>query len=123
MQVRMLFFILLGFGVVVTVVAGCAYTKKDIVQVPCVIADSVFYNNDVVPILQVNCYRCHSAASSISGILLDNYNALKFYAQDGELYGAISHASGFRPMPDDGGKISDCNITLIKKWIDNGTPQ
>ncbi|MEP6749962.1 MAG: hypothetical protein ABJB86_19645 [Bacteroidota bacterium] len=91
--------------------------------VPCTIADSVFYTKDIVPILQTNCYQCHSTANDVSGILLDNYGGLKFYAQNGYLYGAISHSSGYRPMPDDGGKLSDCNIAMIKKWIDAGTPQ
>jgi len=123
MRVRKLIFILAGFCAVVAVAAGCSYAKKDVVQVPCIIADSVFYSKDIVPILQNNCYRCHSGASNISGILLDNYSALKFYAQNGFLYGVISHSSGFRPMPDDGGKLSDCNIAIIKKWIDSGTLQ
>jgi len=91
--------------------------------VPCVIADNVFYSKDIVPILQNNCYRCHSAASDVAGILLDNYSALKFYAENGFLFGTISHLSGYRPMPDDGGKLSDCNIAIIKKWIDTGTLQ
>ena len=103
--------------------AGCAYTKKEIVQVPCTIPPSVTYTNDVIPVLQNNCYSCHSAASNVSGILLDNYNSLRYYAENGYLYGVITHASGYRPMPDDGGKISDCNIALIKKWIDTGMPQ
>lgn len=103
--------------------AGCAYSKKDVIQLPCVIADTLSYSRDVVPILQRNCYRCHSSASNISGILLDNYSALKFYAQNGYLYGVISHASGYNPMPEDAGKLDDCTIALIKKWVDAGTPQ
>ncbi|GAC1424528.1 MAG: hypothetical protein NVSMB7_00550 [Chitinophagaceae bacterium] len=123
MQVQKLIYILLGCSIAVAVAPGCAYTKKDVVQLPCVIPDSVFYSKDVVPILQNNCYTCHSAASNSSGILLDNYNGLRLYAQNGYLYGTISHASGYRPMPDNGGKLSGCNIALIKKWIDTGTPQ
>lgn len=123
MQVRKLTFILLGFSVIIGMAAGCAYAKKDVVQIPCTIADTTFYTNDVVPILQTNCYRCHSSTSNVSGILLDNYNALKFYAQNGYLYGAVSHASGYPPMPEDGGILSNCNLAVIKKWIDNGTPQ
>jgi hypothetical protein len=103
--------------------SGCAYTKKDIVQLPCNIPGSVSYTSDIVPVLQTNCYSCHSTSDNSSGILLDNYNSLRYYAENGYLYGVISHAGGYRPMPDDGGKISDCNIALIKKWIDTGTPQ
>jgi hypothetical protein len=122
MQVIKLIFIVLVIGLVVAIAAGCSY-KKDVVQTPCVLADSIFYSSDVVPILQANCYRCHSSTTLSSGILLDNYNALKFYAQNGYLYGCIAHLSGYPPMPADGGKLSDCNIALIKKWIDTGTPQ
>ena len=103
--------------------AGCAYTKKDIVQVPCTIPATVSYSADVVSVLQNNCYSCHSTGSNVSGILLDNYNSLRYYAENGYLYGTISHAGGYRPMPDDGGTITDRNIALIKKWIDTGTPQ
>ena len=123
MRIRKLIFIFFGISVVVAVTAGCAYTKKEVIQVPCVLADNIFYANDVVPIIEANCYRCHSTDNDESGILLDNYIALKYYANNGYLYGCINHLSGFRPMPDDGGKLSDCNIALIKKWIDTGTPQ
>jgi hypothetical protein len=123
MQLRKLIFMLPGFIIIVGGMAGCAYAKKDVVQVPCVIADTVSYAKDIIPILQNNCYSCHSEASNVSGVLLDNYNALKFYAQDGYLYGTISHLSGYNPMPEDASKLDDCTIALIKKWIDAGTPQ
>ncbi len=102
---------------------GCAYAKKDLVQVPCVISDTVSYAKDIAPIISTNCFACHSAASNTSGILLDSYNALKFWAENGYLYGTISHGANYKAMPQGGGKLSDCNIALIKKWIDKGTPQ
>jgi uncharacterized membrane protein len=123
MQLSRLFFVPGCIIIVLTAVTGCAYTKKDIVQLPCTIPANVSYVTDIVPVLQTNCYSCHSTSDNSSGILLDNYNSLRYYAENGYLYGVISHASGYRPMPDDGGKISDCNIALIKKWIDTGTPQ
>ncbi len=105
----------------ITVAAGCAYDKKEVLQTPCILADTVTYTAQIVPILSNNCYRCHSAASLSSGIQLDSYAALKVYALNGQLYGVTSHAPGFRPMPDDGGKLDDCSIATIKKWIDQGT--
>ena len=101
---------------------GCAYVKKDVIVVPCVVPDNVSYANDIVPILEANCYDCHTTSSNSSGVLLDNYDALVFYAQNGYLYGNITHAPGYNPMPDGGGKLSDCTIATIKKWIDSGTP-
>ncbi len=123
MQLRRIIYILLCFTVVILAGAGCAYLKKDVVQIPCTISDSLTYTTDIAPIIQNNCYDCHSASSNVSGILLDNYNGLKFYAQNGYLYGAISHASGYPAMPEGRNKLSDCTIATIKKWIDNGTPQ
>jgi len=111
----------IGFGI--TVAAGCAYDKKEVVHPPCIIPATVTYTAQIEPILRNNCYRCHSATSLISGIQLDSYAALKVYAQNGQLYGVTSHAPGFRPMPDDGGKLDDCSIATIKRWIDTGTPE
>jgi len=108
--------------VFIAVAAGCAYVKKDVVVIPCIVPDNVSYANDIAPILETNCYDCHSASSNSAGILLDNYDALVFYAQNGYLYGTITHAPGYNPMPDGGGKLSDCTIATIKKWIDTGTP-
>jgi len=114
--------IITGF-ITIAALAGCVYDKKEVVTIPCNIPASVTYARQVQPILSTNCYRCHSTASNIAGILLDNYANLKVYAQNGKLYGVITHASGFRPMPDDGGKIDDCSIATIKAWIDAGTPE
>jgi len=106
--------------VFVAAASSCVYVKKDVVQTPCTLPTTVSYATNIVPILQTNCYGCHSNSSNLTGILLDNYNTLKSYAQSGTLYGVISHASGFRPMPDGGAKLDDCTIATIKKWIDAG---
>jgi hypothetical protein len=38
------------------------------------------------------------------------------------LYGTISHSAGFLPMPQNGNKLSDCNITKIRLWVADGAP-
>jgi hypothetical protein len=108
--------------VTVAAMTGCVYVKKDVVQAPCNLPATVSYATNIVPILQTNCYGCHSNASNLTGILLDNYNTLKSYASSGTLYGVISHSAGFRAMPDGGSKLDDCTISTIKKWIDAGAP-
>jgi mono/diheme cytochrome c family protein len=115
--------IAIGFLVITAAIAGCAYSKKEVVQAPCIIADSVYYTANIAPVIASNCASCHSAASNVSGILLDNYDGLQYWAKNGYLYGTISHSSGFKPMPDGGAKLSDCTISLIKRWIDNGSPK
>jgi hypothetical protein len=107
----------------VSIMAGCAYAKKELIQVPCIISDTMSYAKDIAPIISTNCAGCHSTASNVSGILLDSYDGLKFWAQNGYLYGTISHAAGYKKMPDGGSKLSDCTIGTIKKWIDVGTPR
>jgi hypothetical protein len=123
MRTGQLICVLICFIVFIVTVTGCAYVKKDVVVVPCVLPATVSYTTDIAPIIDANCSFCHSAASASSGILLDNYDGLKFYADNGYLYGTISHSSGYRPMPDGGAKLNDCTISIIKKWIDSGTPR
>jgi len=114
----------IGLGIITSIItAGCAYNKKEVIQVPCTVPDTVTYTARIEPIVRNNCYGCHSAGSNIAGFTFDSYAALKLYAQSGQLYGAISHASGYRPMPDGGTKLDDCTIAIIKKWIDTGTPE
>ncbi|RYG53813.1 MAG: hypothetical protein EOO01_03350 [Chitinophagaceae bacterium] len=80
------------------------------------------YAANVVPILQANCYSCHgtNTNSGSMGRVLEGYSNIKPYAESGTLVGVISHAQGFIPMPQNGPKLSQCNIDKIKSWIANG---
>lgn len=80
------------------------------------------YAANVVPILQSNCYSCHgeSTNSNSNGILLEGYSNLKARADNGQLLGVITHADGFPAMPQGVAKLSDCNINIIRSWINNG---
>lgn len=81
------------------------------------------YATDIVPIIQANCYACHSNANqSISSISLEGHSNLKVVADDGRLVGVITHASGYPPMPQTGPKLSDCTINKIKSWVASGSP-
>ena len=81
------------------------------------------FATDIVPLLQANCYACHSNANqSVSGISLEGHSNVKIQVDNGRLLGAITHASGFSPMPQGGPKLSDCNISKIRSWINNGAP-
>ncbi|MDX1939772.1 MAG: cytochrome c [Saprospiraceae bacterium] len=83
-------------------------------------AKNVTYSQTVTSIIQSNCLSCHSQNIQTAGINLEGYNNIKVYAQNGFLYGAISHAPGFTPMPFGGAKLSACDIQKIKAWIDAG---
>jgi cytochrome c553 len=80
------------------------------------------YQNDIVPILSANCYSCHgeNSNSNSMGIILEGHSNLQPRAISGTLVGVITHASGFPAMPQNAGKLSECNINKIKAWVDAG---
>lgn len=79
------------------------------------------YNKDVEPLIKNNCLSCHSSAANMGSVSLEGHAQVRNYAMNGRLYGAISHAQGFSPMPKGGAKLSDCNLAIIKRWIDEGS--
>ena len=50
------------------------------------------------------------------------YAADKAIGQNGSLYGSISYATGYSPMPKGMSKMTSCQIATIKKWVDSGMP-
>jgi mono/diheme cytochrome c family protein len=69
-----------------------------------------------------NCNACHSSASASGGVILDTYIGVKSQVDNGKLKGTINHDTGFKVMPPSGTKISECNLTIIDKWIADGAP-
>ena len=83
---------------------------------------NVTYAATVAPLLQSNgCIGCHSGGSPSGNISLEGYSNVRAAALSGKLYGAINHSAGFSPMPKSGAKMSACNISKIKAWIDAGS--
>jgi cytochrome c5 len=89
----------------------------------CVECDStnVTYAVQVTSIMDANCVACHNATSASGNVSLHNYTAVKTNVDNGKLSGAINHLFGYAAMPPSG-KMNECNLTIIKKWIDNGAP-
>jgi hypothetical protein len=83
----------------------------------------VTYSANIEPILATNCYSCHRTGIARGQVVLDNYASIKVYAQTGQLSGAIEHKPGFSPMPQDAGKLSDCEIAKVRAWIALGLPE
>lgn len=81
---------------------------------------NVTFSATVVPILEQQCYNCHSVSSNTSGILLEGYNNVIVRVNDGSLEGSINYVSGFSPMPSGAPKLTDCNLAKISKWIEDG---
>ena len=114
-----------GIFVIAAGLNACYYDHADILYpntIPCDTTSTISYAQKVVPVLQQQCYGCHSGGFPSGGIAMGTYATDKAIAVNGKLYGSISYASGFSPMPKGGNKMSACNLSIIKKWIDAGSP-
>jgi hypothetical protein len=106
--------------------SSCYYDKEDLLYGganagPCTDTTGVVsYSQKVVPMLQQYCYSCHTGSFPSGNQLMGTYAADKAMAQNGKLYGTINYSSGFSPMPKGMAKMSNCQIAVIKKWIDSG---
>jgi hypothetical protein len=77
-------------------------------------------------IMAVNCYRCHSSVKApINGgnYNLQDYNTISAAALNGMLLSSIEQDNKLAPpMPQDGGKLSDCEISKFEAWINRKAP-
>lgn len=82
----------------------------------------VTYSGTVSKIMANNCIGCHKGSSLGGGFDLSTYSGVKSCAATGKLYNAILQNGQAQPMPKGTAKLSTCNISAIKSWIDAGTP-
>lgn len=103
---------------------GCYYDKEENLYPSTGNCDTanVTFAGTIQPLLQANCYACHSQAAGQGGIILEGHANVVIRVNDGKLIGAISHASGFSPMPKNGQKLAECEIKRIQVWINAGAP-
>lgn len=105
---------------------SCYYDKADILYnhgvATCDTISTISYSTHVRPILEQKCYSCHSGSGPSGNIAMGTYLTDKALGTNGQLYGTISHASGYSPMPEGEAKMDDCSIAKIKKWVDAGSP-
>ncbi|MCB0697172.1 MAG: c-type cytochrome [Chitinophagaceae bacterium] len=88
-------------------------------SVPCD-TNNFKFTADIQPMINKYCTGCHSGSGASGGILLDNYVNITAANKDGSLLGSIKHEFGFKPMPDGGGMLSDCEIKQVEKWVNDG---
>jgi hypothetical protein len=105
------------------VFSGCYYDDEELlygVNPPCA-STNVTFSGTINPILSNSgCMNCHSGNNPSGNINLQGYDNVKTVAANGSLYGAVNHSPGFSPMPQGGNKLSPCDISKIKAWIDGG---
>jgi len=98
---------------------SCTYDFEDDLY-PICDTTAVSYNDDVLPIIDANCLGCHNSDDQEAGVVLEPHAELQAFALDGFIECVIEHAPGCTPMPVNGDKLEDCEITKIKIWIDEG---
>jgi hypothetical protein len=99
---------------------GCSDDKStdDITECD---TQNITYTEDISVILQsCDSPGCHGTAS-LNGSLKGFDDAI-YFSSNYSIIDAIKHQNGASPMPQGGEKLSDCNITKIETWIDNGFP-
>jgi len=115
-------------GLVLLLVLGiftaCYYDSEEKLypdSTPVCDTTGITFSETILPVLQSNCFSCHGAADYLTnggGVNLEDMPTLNLYAGEGILLGAISHDTGFSPMPKGRAKLDSCSILKIKIWID-----
>jgi len=84
---------------------------------------NVKYSTHIKPMIQNACQGCHSGASPSGGIDLATYAGVKTIADNGKFFGSISYLASYSAMPKNGNKLTDCQINMVKIWINQGAPE
>lgn len=119
-KVRSGFYFLLPIAslifILLLILPGCKnYNAVDLYP-PCDTVN-VTYSGDIQPIIFANCLPCHSVANKFGGVILAVLDSARIPARNGLLLKAVTHDPGVIPMPKGGGKLSDCDIAKIRRWI------
>lgn len=107
---------------IISAFVGCAYDKKELIY-PTVTCDTtnVTYTDVIEPLVRQRCYSCHAGpGGGISGTSLDSYDDLKTVASFGEVVHRITTTDPSEMMPKGGPRLSDCEISKITTWVNNG---
>lgn len=83
---------------------------------------TVSFSSSIKPIITAKCQGCHSSSAAQGGIDYSTYNGVKAKIDDGRLWGAINHMTGYSPMPKNGTKLTACEIAKFRIWINAGAP-
>lgn len=101
-------------------ISGCYYDNEEDLYLgnsPCD-TTNVTYSASVAPIFASYCSTCHSGSAPKGDIKTDSYTSV--VANIARIQGAVNHRPGFLEMPQNGGRLSECDLTKIDIWIKNG---
>jgi hypothetical protein len=107
------------------ILINCTFHKEEIffADEVCDTTGEITYSSFVRPIIENRCMSCHNGDNPSGSVNLESFEKLKVQIENGKFLGVITHMPGFPPMPQDGTKLSDCEIEKIEMWIMAGFPE
>ena len=102
---------------------SCYYDVEEVLYPPSTCqTTNMSLQTHIAPILEQNCYVCHSTTAGVNNgnVVLEGYNNLIVYVNNGKLLGSMKHAAGFKPMPQNAPKLGSCEIAKTEQWILDG---
>lgn len=125
---------ILGISIVLLIIAaftetGCYYdSKEELGLIQTCDTAVVSYSAQIQPILAAECDICHSAEAADlvgGGNNLDGYDNVWNYTEPGDagnslFYQSVEWVPGASFMPKSGSKLSNCELALIRNWINQG---
>lgn len=109
------------YMVIILSTSSCYYfNKEELYELDECIIDNMSYSNDISPIMKTYCNICHNKDNKSGGVRTDGYEELKIIANNKKLLGSIKHLDGYSGMPRNSEPLSDCNISKIEAWIEQG---
>jgi len=87
-------------------------------QCPGVDTMIITYQSYVADVMRQHCTSCHGGSNPSRGIALETYDQVKNAALSGRWYASMINGS----MPPSG-KLDDCTLAKLKRWMDTGYPQ
>jgi len=85
---------------------------------PGVDTTTITYQGYVASVMRQHCTGCHGGSNPSRGIALETYDQVKNSALSGKWYTSMANGS----MPPSG-KLDDCTLAKLKRWMDTGYPQ
>lgn len=83
---------------------------------------TVTFSAQIWPMMESYCTGCHSASAPGGGIVIGDYSDMVALADNGSLMGSIRWETGYAKMPTNQ-QLSECSISQLQKWIDEGFPE
>jgi mono/diheme cytochrome c family protein len=113
----------LVLGLLVTTQQSCYYDNEVYLygSPPCD-TSAVTYALSIEPVITARCFPCHKADVGDGGVVVEGYDALLAYVSDGSLLCVVKHEAGCSAMPKNSSKLTDCQISQLETWINQGAP-